>query len=88
MRDYVYSRKTLRTFFVPFFTAGTIFAVTGVLHVMNDPVSKLPIDCVYAAVYAYLDMGTIFGIIALVTTHLTQKLKEGFSESPSSEDRK
>lgn len=76
MRDYVYSRKTLRTFFVPFFIAGTIFAVTGVLHVMNDPVSKLPIDCVYAAVYAYLDMGTIFGIIALVIANLANYIQK------------
>ena len=76
MRDYVYSRKTLRTFFVPFFIAGTIFAVTGVLHVMNDPVSKLPIDCVYAAVYAYLDMGTIFGIIALVIANMADYIQK------------
>ena len=76
MRDYVYSRKTLRTFFVPFFIAGTIFAVTGVLHVMKDPVSKLPIDCVYAAVYAYLDMGTIFGIIALVIANMADYIQK------------
>ncbi|MCA9816807.1 MAG: hypothetical protein H6677_16060 [Candidatus Obscuribacterales bacterium] len=76
MRDYVYSRKTLRTFFVPFFIAGTIFAVTGVLHVMKDPVSKLPIDCVYAAVYAYIDMGTIFGIIALVIANMADYIQK------------
>lgn len=70
MREYTYSRKTLRTFFVPFFIAGTIFAVIAVRHVMEDPVSKLPIDCVYAAVYAYIDIGTIFGIIALVIANL------------------
>ena len=71
MRDYVYSRKTLRTFFVPFFIAGTIFAVTGVLHVMKDP-----IDCVYAAVYAYIDMGTIFGIIALVIANMADYIQK------------
>ena len=76
MRDYVYSRKTLWTFFVPFFIAGTIFAVTGVLHVMKDPVSKLPIDCVYAAVYAYIDMGTIFGIIALVIANMADYIQK------------
>lgn len=76
MRDYTYSRKTLRTFFLPFFIAGTIFAVIAVRHVMEDPVSKLPIDCIYAAVYAYIDMGTIFGIIALVATYLLEKLKK------------
>ena len=76
MRDYVYSRKTLRTFFVPFFIAGTIFAVTGVLHVMKDPVSKLLSDCVYAAVYAYIDMGTIFGIIALVIANMADYIQK------------